>query len=186
MLVDFYKQGLIPNLITGNAGAISTSDGLPKGQYATIFDGPWMQGIWTGQYPKFNPIYSPIPAGSGGSISVVGGENIVLTSSSKNQDAAMKFIRFTLSEQFQIGMAKTGQMSVVPALAKKQEAVASYYKTFASQLKTARARLAIPNGSQVDTVLSTNLTPAFLGKITVKKALTTAAAQIDYLLTNAN
>ena len=55
MLVDWYGEGLIPNLITGNAGATGTSDGLPKTDYATIFDGPWMSGIWAGQYPTFKP-----------------------------------------------------------------------------------------------------------------------------------
>lgn len=182
MLVDFYKQGLIPNIITGNSGGVSTSDGLPKGLYATIFDGPWMSGIWTGQYPNFKQIYSPIPAGPGGSISVVGGEDIVLTASSKNQDSAIKFIRFTQSEQFQMAMVKTGQMTVIPSLASKEIAVAPYYKTFAAQLKTAKSRLAITQGSQVDSILNTNLAPAFLGKTTVKNALTVAAAQIDYLL----
>lgn len=184
MLVNFYKQGLIPNLITGNAGAVGTSDGLPRGKYTTIFDGPWMSGIWTGQYPKFKQIYSPIPAGPGGSVSVVGGEDIVLTSSSKNQDAAMKFIRFTQSDQFQIAMVKTGQMTVIPALATKETALVPYYKTFAAQLKTAKSRIANPQASKVDTILSVNLTPAFLGKIKVKDALTAAAAQIDYVLAN--
>lgn len=182
MLVNYYKKGLIPNLITGNKGAVGTSDGLPKGLYTTIFDGPWMSGIWTGQYPKFKQIYSPIPAGPGGSVSVVGGEDIVLTSSSKNQDAAMKFIRFTQSKQFQIEMVKTGQMTVIPALSSQEIAIAPYYKTFAEQLKTAKSRIANPNASKVDTILNTNLAPAFLGKTSVKNALTVAAAQIDYVL----
>lgn len=184
MLVNYYKQHLIPNLITGNSGAVGTSDGLPKGLYSTIFDGPWMSGIWTGQYPQFKQIYSPIPAGPGGSISVVGGEDIVLTSSSKNQDAAMKFIRFTQSKQFQMEMVKTGQMTVIPALAAQEIAVAPYYKTFAAQLKTAKSRIANPNASKVDSILNTNLAPAFLGKTTVKNALTVAAAQIDYVLSS--
>lgn len=184
MLVDFYKQHLIPNLITGNAGAVGTSDGVPRGQYATIFDGPWMSGIWTAQYPKFKQIYSPIPAGPGGSISVVGGEDIVLTTTSKNQDAAIKFIRFTQSAQFQMAMVKTGQMTVKPSLAAQEIAVAPYYKTFAAQLKTAKSRIANPHASQVDTILNTNLAPAFLGRTTVKNALTVAAAQIDYVISS--
>ena len=61
MLVDLYKEGQIPNLITGNQGATSTSDGLPTGKYATILDGPWMKGIWAGQYKDFQPIYAPVP-----------------------------------------------------------------------------------------------------------------------------
>lgn len=182
MLVDFYQAGQIPNLITGNEGAVSTSDGLPGGQYATILDGPWMQGVWSGQYPDFTPIYAPVPAGDGGSISVVGGEDIVLTASSKHQEAAMEFIRFTLSERFQIEMAKTGQMTVVPAFADQQTGIADFYSTFSDQLKTAKARLAIPKAAMVDTILSTELTPAFEGSISVKEALSRAAAQIDELL----
>lgn len=182
MLVDWYKEGLIPNLITGNKGATGTSDGLPKNSYATIFDGPWMAGIWTGQYPSFTPSYSKIPAGPGGSISVVGGEDIVLTASSKHQAAAEKFIRFTQSSQFQLAMVKTGQMTVQPALASQQAAIAPYYQTFSDQLKTAKSRIASPDQSKIDTVLSTTLTPAFLGTTTVQAALDDAASQIDSLL----
>ena len=182
MLVDFYKEKQIPNLIIGNKGATGTSDGLPGGKYATIFDGPWMQGIWTGQYPDFKPIYAPIPAGSGGSISVVGGEDIVLTASSTHQEAAMKFIRFTQSEQFQIEMVKTGQMTVIPAFADQQAGINDLYGVYADQLKTAKSRLAIPQASQVDTILNTELVPAFNGTTSVKDALSKAASQIDALL----
>jgi multiple sugar transport system substrate-binding protein len=182
MLVNWYKEGLIPNLITGNAGATGTSDGLPKTKYATIFDGPWMAGIWTGQYPTFKPIYSPIPAGAGGSVSVVGGEDIVMTASSTHQAAAEKFIRFTQSAAFQLAMAKTGQMTVEPGLADQQAQIAAYYKVYSDQLKTAKSRIASPNQSKIDTVLTTTLTPAFLGKTTVQAALDNAATQIDALL----
>jgi len=182
MLVDLYKSGDIPNLITGNAGATSTSDGLPKGVYGGILDGPWMQGVWSGQYADFKPIYAPVPAGAGGSVSVVGGEDIVLTASSKHQQAAEKFIRFTQTDQFQLEMVKTGQMTVMPALADQETKVADFYSTFAGQLKTAKSRLAIPGASKVDTILSTELTPAFNGTVSVKDALSKAASQIDELL----
>ena len=183
MLVDLYKDGQIPNLITGNQGATSTSDGLPTGKYATILDGPWMKAIWAGQYPSFSPIYSAVPAGDGGSVSVVGGENIVLTASSKLKTAAEKFIRFTQSEQFQMEMAKTGQMSVIPAFSDKQAAIDPSLSVFSDQLKTAKSRLAIPEGSKIDAILNAALTPAFNGTTTVQAALTSAAQQIDPLLT---
>jgi len=182
MLVDLYNEKLIPNLLTGNKGATGTSDGLPKTDYATIFDGPWMQGVWSGQYPDFDPIYAPIPAGAGGSVSVVGGEDIVLTQSSTHKAAAQKFIEFTQSKQFQLAMVKTGQMTVIPSLASDEIAVADYYKTFADQLKTAKSRIASPNASKIDTALSTDLTPAFLGQSTAKAALQKAASDIDALL----
>lgn len=182
MLVDLYQAGQIPNLIIGNQGATGTSDGLPSLEYATILDGPWMAGIWAEQYPDFTPIYAPVPAGPGGSISVVGGEDIVLTTNSENQEAALEFIRFTQSEQFQIEMAKTGQMTVIPAYAEAQAALSPFFATFAEQLKTAKSRLAIAKGSQVDGILNAELVPAFEGQVSVQEALTSAAAQIDTLL----
>jgi len=182
MLVDLYTAGQIPNLIIGNQGATGTSDGLPSVEYATILDGPWMAGIWAEQYPDFTPIYAPVPAGAGGSVSVVGGEDIVMTTSAKNQDAALEFIRFTQSEQFQIEMAKTGQMTVIPAFADAQSAVAPFFAPFSAQLNSAKSRLAIAKGSQVDGILNSELVPAFEGTVSVQDALTKAAAQIDTLL----
>ncbi|GMA95472.1 bicyclomycin resistance protein [Pseudolysinimonas kribbensis] len=182
MLVDWYKEGLIPNLLTGNSGAVATQDGLPKNDYATIFDGPWMAGVWSGSYKDFHPIYAPIPAGKGGSVSVVGGEDIVMTASSAHKAAAAKFIRFTQSKQFQIEMAKTGQLTVQPRLADQQAEMAADYSVYSDQLKTAKSRIASPNQSKIDAVLAAALTPAFTGGTTVKAALNSAASQIDALL----
>ena len=182
LLVELYKEGQIPNLITGNSGATGTSDGLPGGQYASILDGPWMQDIWAGQYPGFTPVYSPVPAGKGGSISVVGGESLVVTEATAHADAAYKFVEFSQSETYQLGMAKAGQMSVKPEFAKKQAALVPYFAAFADQLATARARLPIPQAGEVDTILNDELVPAFEGKATVADALTSAAKKIDALL----
>ena len=183
MLVDLYKQGAIPNLLIGNKGAVSTSDGLPKGKYATILDGPWMTGVWSAQYASFKPVYSPVPAGSGGSVSVVGGEDIVLMSSSKQQAADEKFLAFTQSPTWQLAMAKTGQMAVVSADAAQEATDSPGLAPFIKQLATARSRPAVPAEPKIDTVLQDDLTPAFTGKSTVQAALDKAAAAIDPLLT---
>lgn len=183
LLVSLYRAGAIPNLITGDKGATQTSDGLPKGQYATILDGPWMTGVWSGQYPNFKPTYSPVPAGPGGSVSVVGGEDIVMTSSSQHQDAAEKFIRFTQTAEYQLTMAKTGQMSVVKSLGAQEAAQNPDLAPFIKQLATARPRPSVPQAPQIDTVLQNDLTPAFTGTESVQAALDKAAADIDPLLT---
>ncbi len=86
--------------------------------------------------------------GPGGSVSVVGGEDIVVTASSPNQEAALEFVRFTQSEQFQVEMAKTGQMTVVPAYAEQQNAIAPFYATSPSSSKTAKNRLTDHLGEQ--------------------------------------
>ena len=182
MLVDLYQAGQASSGLVGNEGAVSTSDGLPAGTYATILDGPWMTGIWAGQFPDFAPVYSPVPAGDGGSISVVGGEDIVLTASSQHQEEAMEFIRFTQSDEFQLALVPTGQLTVIKDLSDQQVALVPELEIFTTQLATARARLAIPNASEVDGILNTELVPAFEGTISVEVALRNAAAKIDELL----
>jgi multiple sugar transport system substrate-binding protein len=183
MLASLYKTGAVPRLITGDKGATQTSDGLPKGTYATILDGPWMSGIWSGQYPGFKPVYAPVPAGPGGSVSVVGGEDIAMTSSSPHQAAAETFIRFTQTADYQLAMAKTGQMAVVSSLSDQEAAASPELKPFIKQLATARSRPSVPQATQIDTVLQNELTAAFQGKQSVRKALDKAAAEIDPLLT---
>jgi multiple sugar transport system substrate-binding protein len=183
MLVDLYKQGAIPNLIIGNKGATQTSDGLPKANYANILDGPWMQAIWQGQYPKFSPVYSSVPAGPGGSVSVVGGEDINVTTASKHQAEAQKFIAFTQTASYQLSMAKTGQMSVVKSLDSQEASQVPAFAPYIKQLQTARPRPSVPEAPAIDTALQNELTKAFQGSESVQQALTNAAQQIDPLLT---
>jgi multiple sugar transport system substrate-binding protein len=182
MLVNLYKEGAIPNLLIGNKGAVQTQDGLPKGVYANILDGPWMAAIWAAQYKSFQPTYSQMPAGPGGSISVVGGEDIVMTASSKNQAADEQFIAFTQSATYQLSMATTGQMSVVSALDAQEAAATPALAPYIKQLATAKSRPAVPDSPQIDTALQDDLTPAFQGKVTVQAALDKAAKDIDPLL----
>jgi multiple sugar transport system substrate-binding protein len=183
MLVDLYKQGSIPNLLIGNAGATPTQDGLPKGTYANILDGPWMHDIWAAQYPKFQPTYSPVPAGPGGSVSVVGGEDIVMTSTSKHQAAAEQFLAFTQTADYQLAMAQTGQMSVVKSLGDAEAAAVPYFAPYIKQLATAKPRPVVPDAPQIDTALANDLTPVFQGSMSVQAALDKAAHDIDPLLT---
>ncbi len=56
LLVDLYKQGAIPSLITGDQGATGTENGLAEGKYATILDGPWMLPIFSKAHPGFTAL----------------------------------------------------------------------------------------------------------------------------------
>lgn len=182
MLVDLFAAEQISSGMIGNEGAVSTSEGLPGGNYATILDGPWMTSIWTEQFPDFEPVFSPVPAGPGGSVSVVGGEDIVLTTASEHQEAALDFIRFTQSEEFQLALVPTGQLTVIKELGDKQIEIAPELEVFTRQLENAKNRLAITQGAEVDAILGAELTPAFEGTISVREALQNAAARIDELL----
>ncbi len=182
LLVDLYKQGAIPSLITGDKGALGTSDGLPQGKYATILDGPWMFPIFQKSYPSFHLQTGLVPAGPGGSVSVVGGEDIVVTQPSKHKAAAEEFVRYMLSPYAQTQMAHAGQMPIRADVSTRLLKINSYYSIFVKQLKTARPRTPSPNWPKIDTVLGNAVASALKGSESTQQALTDAAKQIDGLL----
>ena len=87
LLVDLYEQQAMPKLILGGGGGTNTFEGLAKGMYATITDGPWAFPIIEGQFKDFEMKTAPMPHGDGESTSVVGGENLVITQASENKQA---------------------------------------------------------------------------------------------------
>lgn len=183
-LVDLYKAGYLPDIILGGEGGVSTSDGLATGKYATILDGPWMYPIFASQYPDFTLNAAQVPQGAGGSISVVGGEDIVLTQSSKNQAAATEFMRYMVSEEAQLAMAKVGQMPVLANLGDKLTSVNAYYAPFVTQLAKAQPRPVTPAWSEIDAMLQDEVRSALKGDKSVKSALDEAASKADALLAN--
>jgi multiple sugar transport system substrate-binding protein len=182
LLVDLYKDGAIPSLITGDQGATGTEDGLATGKYATILDGPWMFPIFAKAYPSFKLQTALVPAGPGGSVSVVGGEDIVISQSSKNKAAAAEFVRFMLSPWAQTQMAHAGQMPVRSDVSKELTKINGYFAIFAKQLKTAKPRTPSPNWAKIDTILGNAVVSAIKGQTSTQAALDDAAKQIDALL----
>lgn len=179
---DLYKQGYIPKLMVGDTGGVSTSDGTAKGLYATELDGPWAYPTFQAQYPNFKVGAAQVPSGKAGSISVVGGEDIVMTKSSKNKAAAEAFITFMLSDKAQLAMAKVGQMPVLSKLSDQLNQINSYYAPFTQQLKTAKPRTVTPAWNQVDTILGNAVRAAMIGQQTPQAAMDAAATQVDALL----
>ncbi|WP_238005240.1 extracellular solute-binding protein [Dactylosporangium sp. AC04546] len=180
LLFDLYGKKQVANNITGATGGVDGSAGLPTGKYATILDGPWMYPIFASQYPDFKVQVAQVPAGPGGSISVVGGEDVVVFKGSKNKALAMEFSRYLLSDEAQTAFAKAGQMSVLKDL--DQATINPTFGPFAQQLKTARPRPPVPSWSKINDLLEKKLQAAFKGDTSVQQALDAAAAEIDTLL----
>jgi multiple sugar transport system substrate-binding protein len=182
MLYDLYKAGEMPKIIVDPNGGTGTYDGIAHGKYVSTLDGPWMFSIFASSYKNTRLAGSTIPAGPGGSISVVGGEDIVLTKQSKNKQAALQFLRYMLGNFAQRQMAHAGQMPVLKSSSAWLTKISPYYATYLKQIATARPRTPTPKWTQIDTVLQTEVTKAFKGDETVQEALTNAAKQIDGLL----
>ena len=178
-LKDWLDKGYLSPSILG--GGTATSDQFGKDETGTILEGPWMPGIFKNQFPALKFGYAPVPAGPGGSQSVVGGEDIVVFKSTQNKEAALAFTRFMLSEEAQLAMGKIGQMPVLTSLAGNAD-LPDFYPTFQEQLKTANARTPVPAWPKIDEAISNAVLKALRGDAPVQAALDEAATTVDGLL----
>jgi multiple sugar transport system substrate-binding protein len=178
-LKEWLDKGYISPSILG--GGVATSDQFGKDETATILEGPWMPGIFKNQFPTLGFQYATVPAGPGGSQSVVGGEDIVVFKQTQNKEAALAFTRFMLSEEAQLAMGKVGQMPVLSSLAGNAE-LPDYYPTFQEQLKTANARTPVPTWPKIDEAISNAVLKALRGDAPIQQALDEAATAVDAFL----
>lgn len=182
LLVDLYQAGSIPDVMLGVEGGTNPSDGVVNGSYATMLDGPWMFPILAGQFPDFDLQAVPVPAGDGGSVSVVGGESIVLTQASENKEAAMEFMRFLLQEESQLAFAEVGQIPVLASLGDRLTEIQDYYAVFAEQLASTKPRPPHPAWAAMEEVLKREVALAMTGEKSAEDAMATTAAEMDALL----
>jgi len=162
-------------------GGTATSDQFGNGQAAMVLEGPWMPNIFANQFPELGFGYTPVPAGPGGSQSVVGGEDIVVFSTTQNKDAALAFVRHMLSEESQLAMGKVGQMPVLSSLVGHQD-LPDYYPTFMEQLQNGNARTPVPAWPAIDEAISNAVLKALRGDMEIQAALDEAATIVDGLL----
>ncbi|MFN8565385.1 MAG: ABC transporter substrate-binding protein, partial [Anaerolineae bacterium] len=107
----------------------------------------------------------------------------VLFSGSKQQDAALEFLRFTQSEEYQQQMSTVGQLTVLNALVDTDYFTNHpYYPIFLEQLQTARARTPVPQWTSMEEVLSDAGQLILRGEASAQEALDAAAEEIDSLL----
>jgi multiple sugar transport system substrate-binding protein len=179
LLKTWLDNGLIsPTMVEGG---LATSQELAEGKVAMIVDGPWMPAIFAAQYPDFKFELSAFPTGPGGSVSVVGGEDIVLFESSENKEAALAFMQFITSPPAQLDFAPTGQMSVLQELGTSPE-VPAHFPVFQTQLQTAQPRTPSPAWPKIDEAIGAAMTQALTGEVDAQAALDEAAAAVDELL----
>ncbi|MEA4906957.1 MAG: extracellular solute-binding protein [Chloroflexi bacterium] len=180
-LLQLYDEGCIAPVIMGDG--VDPYAGFAAGTYASMDNGPWAYSILNGQYPDFEFSAALFPAGEAGSIEIVGGEDINLTQQSQHPQEAMEFIRYLLSQDYQLKMMEVGQMPVRADLA-DSDAVKNhpFLGTFFEQIATSKARTAHPSWNQMDTILTDAGQYIFRGEKTPQQALDDAAAQIDELL----
>jgi multiple sugar transport system substrate-binding protein len=182
-LKNLYAAGALagPSM---DPGAVGDTDGWALGLYAMELDGPWRGASNAAAGVDYEAI--PLPAGSAGSVSVLGGENFMLfqASATAKQEAAWEFVKFMTEKHAQVEMAKVGQMPVnIEALA-DAEAIAAMplLPVFAEALATAKARPVIAQWSEIENVIATKVALAITGQKDVQVALDECAQEINAIL----
>lgn len=181
MLRDMLKDGTLSPAMVG-ASDLGANDAFAQGKVGFILDGPWAIPSFQKQFPDLKFKTAVMPAGpTGVSSSVIGGENIVLTEGSKNKDAALAFLRYMLSDEAQVAMAKTGQMPVLKSLT-GNSSMPDYFPVFQKQLETAKPRTPHPAWPKVETALGDAFQQVLRDEKDPKTALDEAATASDGLL----
>ncbi len=184
-LADLYAANALggPSM---DPGAIGDTDGWAAGTYALQLDGPWRENANIAAGVDYGAI--PLPPGSNGSISVLGGENFMQfkTSDEAHKNASWEFVKFMTSKHAQVEMAKVGQMPVnIEALSDSEVLeIMPLLPVFKEALLTAKARPVISQWSEVEDIIASKVAEAITGQKSVKVALDQAAAEIDELLSN--
>lgn len=182
LLVNLYKEGYMAETIAG--GGEDTGAGYGNDHYGMIFGGPWFWPIIRGQYPDKELDFALWPRGEDAqSVSVVGGENLVIPAGSKHKDIAWEFMKYMLSEDVQVQMAKVGQIPVLKSVVETEYFKSHpYFGIFMEQLKTAEARTVHPQWNRIKQKLHEAFEAILLGKMEAKAALDQAAYEIDKIL----
>ena len=180
--VETFAELVQSGAITGfNAGDIPMTDGFGTGRYAMMLEGPWKSAELAGAYPDVAYGTAPIPAGEGGSVSVLGGEDIAMFNTA-NKEAAWKFMRFMTGEYAETEMAKCGQIPVNRAALESDTVKSADYAPFIEAIQTAKARPTVAAWSEMDNGLQVALTAVVNGEKTAQEALDELAAEWDALL----
>ncbi|MNM10034.1 Multiple sugar-binding protein precursor [compost metagenome] len=163
-------------------GDVSVTEGHAQGSYAMMAEGPWSVAQFNTQFPDYKASMALFPAGSAGSVQVLGGEDLGVLSKDKKEES-WKFVKFMVSESSQVEMGKIGQIPVnLAAMSNEEVQKIDYYPIFLEQLKTAKARPPVKSWPQIDNVLGDTMTRIFLTDKDVKAELDAAVVQINKLL----
>lgn len=177
-LVDLYKDGEFTGF---NSGDIPMTDGFGTGRYMMLLEGPWKTAEMAGAYPDFKYGTSEVPAGSAGSISVLGGEDIAMFNTA-NKEGAWKFMKFMTSEYAQEEMAKCGQIPVNTTALESKTVQEADYAPFLEAITTAKARPTVASWSEIDNALTVAMTDMIINGADVQQTLDKLAMTIDGLL----
>lgn len=158
-----------------------------EGKVAMIINGPWatadiLKGKEFSDPKNFGIV--PVPAGSKGQGSPVGGHNYVISKSTKHPKEAYKFIEFMNKTDNQVKLAKELRLLPTRKSAYDDPSLKSdeIFQGFKKQMDVAKNRPVIPEGGQIYKDFTPQVEAAVSGKISPEQALNNVAEAWKKLL----
>jgi multiple sugar transport system substrate-binding protein len=180
-LVNLKNAGDIGSDFVGGSGAVSGETGFPKGEYAMYIDGPW--AVPTYRQDNFsNYGMTLMPAGPGGTVSTVGGEDLVIAKDVQNLPDVEKLATFLAGPFAQLQMANQGDLSGYKTDSAAEVKAQPYLNIFVQQLLTARARPVAPGYSILDADFIAEMQEVLAGRLTVSEAMNDASQEANAAL----
>ena len=185
-IVKWYDEGIIGPCMNG--GKPDAANGLYDGQYLFAYQGPWFYA--NDDEEQIAKVQGGLlPAGSAGSLTVNGGEDLVIFNGSKVKDAAWVFAQFLMSDYAQTAQAVGGGHLVptVKSVAESDEVKNTpYMDIYLKQLEGAVPRTPTPVWEKMSDKLTVAFTSCLLHEDEPASALKKAATEIDALLQDAD
>jgi multiple sugar transport system substrate-binding protein len=158
--LDYYKSFYDSGLSTRDR--IADGETEPKflsGEIASFVSGPWHIGLLDELGGKGKYELWPMPSGTGDATSFIGGSNMAVFKSSKNRDAAWKFVSYLMKPDVQVKWYQTAAdlPSVQKAWNNETLTGDPQLKVFGDQLDKAKAPPSIPTWEQIAAGVDTEL-----------------------------
>lgn len=181
-IVEWYDEGIIGPCFTG--GKPDAANGLYDGNYLFSYQGPWF--FTNDDEENLAKVeVGLLPAGKAGSLTVNGGEDLVMFESSDKKEASWVFAMFLMSEFSQTAQAVGGGhlIPTVKTIA-ESEAVQAVpnMSTYIEQLEGTVSRTPSPAWEKISDKLSVAFQSAVLHEDTAQSALDKIAPELDALL----
>ncbi|MBF0499079.1 MAG: extracellular solute-binding protein [Candidatus Riflebacteria bacterium] len=160
------------------AGSISPDSGFVNGKYAMIFSGPWNLPKFTNSGIEFG--VGLIPAGPAGTSTNVGGTNVVIFNTSKNQQACFDFLTYFTSAEVHARWCKA--LNQIPVNLKSYDLVKyddPNLMKFLEQMKSAVANPIVTHSDVLEDIINPEMEAIMTGQKTSMEALKNAARKIE-------
>jgi ABC-type glycerol-3-phosphate transport system substrate-binding protein len=164
------------------AGGIRDDMGFQGRKYAMVFNGPWaVKGLEQGGIDFGVAL---IPAGPAGRATNVGGNDLVVFSTSAHPAEAAKFMMYMASKEVQARWAN--ELGQIPVNTLADQLIDfqthPYLRTFMEQMKYARPRPQTGSYPEIENAVNPEMQAALDGKKTVEEAMQSACRLVDEIV----